>query len=230
VQTVETSPFSSSFPLPYRVLIIATIGLCAWGSNMQILSWVSIGVQALLTGGKKKFTSQTIYKLALFMSIWVIFSGFDSDVYFCDKILADIMTSHAKVFGDLYVTMCILFIYNEDPMQCIAVYLHSKDPKNTGREHLFNALKYCSAFPVISYWITPSTIFNLCHNSYFLLRFTWSLKHSSRLHLINHLEPSVFLMECLEVTRRWIWIFFKFESESAEINKDPYIPLHNTSS
>ncbi|CAG8590052.1 9854_t:CDS:2, partial [Gigaspora rosea] len=114
----------------------------------------------------------------------VIFSGFDSDVYFCDKILADIMTSYAKVFGDLYVTMCILFIYNEGPIgdkyysyviaplftsipyfirfkQCIAVYLHSKDPKNTGREHLFNALKYCSAFPVISYWITPSTIFNL---------------------------------------------------------------------
>ncbi|KAF0531893.1 EXS-domain-containing protein [Gigaspora margarita] len=62
--------------------------------------------------------------------------------------------------------------------QCIAVYLHSKDPKNTGREHLFNALKYCSALPVIlfsalqkwyktdevaisEYWITPSNIFNL---------------------------------------------------------------------
>ncbi|CAG8842414.1 22316_t:CDS:1, partial [Gigaspora margarita] len=31
--------------------------------------------------------------------------------------------------------------------------------------------------------------------------------------------PSVFLMEWLEVTRRWVWIFFKFESESAEITK-----------
>ncbi|KAF0531887.1 EXS-domain-containing protein [Gigaspora margarita] len=367
VQTVVTSPFSSSFPLPYRVLIITTIGLWAWGSNMQILSWVSIDVQALLTGGQKKNSPhRPIYKLALFMSIWVwlnllvywktekstsitllcylfvflfilcpfnilckhermrfircfqrvMFSGLDSDVYFCDKILADIMTSYAKVFGDLYVTMCILFIYNEGPIgdkyysyviaplftsipyfirfkQCIAVYLHSKDPKNTGREHLFNALKYCSAFPVIlfsalqkwyktdevaistEYWITPSTIFNLwiiavavnsIYSFYwdvaidwklslfappgfklrqhlrfeksiyyiaiilnFLLRFTWSLKLSSHLHIINHLEPSVFLMECLEVTRRWIWIFFKFESESAE-TKDPYIPLQNTSS
>ncbi|RIB19583.1 EXS family-domain-containing protein [Gigaspora rosea] len=192
--------------------------------------------------------------------VWVIFSGFDSDVYFCDKILADIMTSHAKVFGDLYVTMCILFIYNEDPMvdkyysyipyfirfkQCIAVYLHSKDPKNTGREHLFNALKYCSAFPVISYWITPSTIFNLwiiavavnsIYSFYRDVAIDWKLSFFTppgfKLCLGFEKSIAIILTFCfdLHVTRRWIWIFFKFESESAEINKDPYIPLHNTSS
>ncbi|CAG8597994.1 11128_t:CDS:2 [Dentiscutata erythropus] len=334
--------FSTSFPIQYRVLIIATIGLWAWGSNIQILSWASIDAQALLTGDRKKNSHKPIYKLALFMSIWVllnlfaywqtrwdermrfircfqrvIFSGLDSEVYFSDKILADIMTSYAKVFGDLYETMCILFIYNESqdmgnryygyvigPLftsipyfirfkQCIAEYLQSKDPKKSGRIHLFNALKYCSAFPVILFsalqkrdkyevfdttsatWITPSTIFNLWiiavavnsmysfywdvaidwklsfftpHKSKlrqrfsfeksiyyiaiflnFLLRFTWSLKLSSHLHIIDHLKPSVFLMECLEVTRRWIWIFFRLESETMENSKDQYVPLQNTS-
>lgn len=46
----------------------------------------------------------------------------------------------------------------------------------------------------------------------FLLRFTWSLKLSSHLHIIHQLEGGVFLMEVLEVMRRWLWIFFRLES------------------
>lgn len=46
----------------------------------------------------------------------------------------------------------------------------------------------------------------------FLLRFTWSLKLSSHLHIIHQLEGGVFLMEVLEVLRRCLWIFFRLES------------------
>ncbi|CAG8805150.1 9302_t:CDS:2, partial [Racocetra persica] len=192
--------FSDNFPLPYRVLIILTAGLWAWGTNLQILSWASIDAHALLTGDKKKYPHyKPVYKCLQKVAL----SGLDSEVYLCDKILADIMTSYAKVFGDLYVTMCMLFIYgikesSRDkcyanviaPLftsfpyfirlkQCIVEYLYSKESKKANREHLFNALKYCSAFPVILFsalqnwyyfendgglsasWITSSTIFDL---------------------------------------------------------------------
>ncbi|CAG8652442.1 7498_t:CDS:2 [Acaulospora morrowiae] len=225
----------------------------------------------------------------------VIFSGLKQEVHFSDVILADIMTSYAKVLGDLYVAGCILLFYDVDqggfsenkgysyiiaPLftrQCMAIYL---SPKTTSRTQLFNALKYASAFPVIFFsalqkwyryevatessfvlvappllsklWII-SVAFNSFYSFYwdvakdwkldffkpglklrpvlrfkepaiyylaifidFILRFTWSVKLSSHLHIIHQLEGGVFLMEVLEVTRRWLWIFFRMESEWIE--------------
>ncbi|KAL9548481.1 hypothetical protein PS6_006576 [Mucor atramentarius] len=46
----------------------------------------------------------------------------------------------------------------------------------------------------------------------FLLRITWSLKLSSHIY-IRKLDGSIFLMELLEVFRRWIWVIFRMESE-----------------
>ncbi|KAF8757102.1 EXS protein [Rhizoctonia solani] len=46
------------------------------------------------------------------------------------------------------------------------------------------------------------------------LRFTWSLKLSTHLDTVEELESSVFLMEALEVTRRWVWVFFRVEWEA----------------
>jgi len=46
-----------------------------------------------------------------------------------------------------------------------------------------------------------------------LLRFTWSLKLSPHLDHFADFESGIFLMECLEVGRRWIWIFFRVETE-----------------
>ena len=43
-----------------------------------------------------------------------MFSGFSDEVFFADVIMADILTSFAKVLGDLYVTGCILLLYNVD--------------------------------------------------------------------------------------------------------------------
>ena len=47
----------------------------------------------------------------------------------------------------------------------------------------------------------------------FVLRCTWSLKLSPHLDHFNDLEGSIFIMELLEVGRRWIWIFFRVETE-----------------
>jgi len=47
----------------------------------------------------------------------------------------------------------------------------------------------------------------------FVLRFTWSLKLSSHLHTVAELESGVFLMEALELIRRWMWVFFRVEWE-----------------
>jgi len=44
-----------------------------------------------------------------------------------------------------------------------------------------------------------------------LLRFTWSLKLSSHLHSIHEIEQGVFLLEALEVIRRWMWVYIRVE-------------------
>lgn len=46
-----------------------------------------------------------------------------------------------------------------------------------------------------------------------MLRCTWSFKLSPHLDHFNDLEGGIFLMEALEVLRRWIWIFFRVETE-----------------
>lgn len=45
------------------------------------------------------------------------------------------------------------------------------------------------------------------------LRCTWSFKLSPHLDHFNDLEGGIFMMEALEVFRRWIWIFFRVECE-----------------
>lgn len=46
-----------------------------------------------------------------------------------------------------------------------------------------------------------------------LLRCTWSFKLSPHLDHFNDLEGGIFVMEFLEVARRWMWIFFRVETE-----------------
>jgi EXS family len=47
-----------------------------------------------------------------------------------------------------------------------------------------------------------------------VLRLTWSLKLSSHLHSVAELESGIFLMEALELMRRWVWVFFRIEWEA----------------
>lgn len=50
----------------------------------------------------------------------------------------------------------------------------------------------------------------------FVLRVTWSLKLSSHLHTVAEIESGVFLMEALELVRRWMWVFLRIEWEAVK--------------
>lgn len=101
------------------------------------------------------------------------------DGKFGDILLADVLTSYAKVLGDLFVSTCMLFdakttstakpnrgcggaylvplIISIPSMirlrQCLIEYFrvrrHPTSSTGWGGQHLANALKYASAFPVI---------------------------------------------------------------------------------
>ncbi|GMK55944.1 hypothetical protein CspeluHIS016_0210000 [Cutaneotrichosporon spelunceum] len=52
-----------------------------------------------------------------------------------------------------------------------------------------------------------------------VLRFTWSLELSSHLHVISDIESGVFLMEALELVRRWMWVFVRVEWEAVRMGE-----------
>ena len=52
-----------------------------------------------------------------------------------------------------------------------------------------------------------------------VLRFTWSLKLSSHLHTISEIESGVFMMEALELIRRWMWVFIRVEWEAVKMGE-----------
>jgi hypothetical protein len=231
------------------------------------------------------------------------------DGKFGDILLADVLTSYAKVFGDLYVCLCMFLTGGSAtdrpdrscggtvvvPLimalpsmirlrQCLIEYSRVrnspyKESTGWGGQHLANAAKYASAFPVIIfsalqrnlpiedknistglyrawlaallvnslfsfYWDVAKdwdlTLFSsskernspdhpfglrrrlLVHKPvvYYvvifldlLLRCTWSLKLSPHLDHITDFESSIFIIELLEVFRRWVWIFFRVETE-----------------
>ena len=64
-----------------------------------------------------------------------------------------------------------------------------------------------------------------------LLRCTWSLKLSPHLDHFNDLEGVIFVMEVLEVLRRWMWIFFRIETEwgglCSFVQEHTYTHIHN---
>ncbi|GAA5969947.1 hypothetical protein JCM3765_002318 [Sporobolomyces pararoseus] len=58
------------------------------------------------------------------------------------------------------------------------------------------------------------TIYYLAIAIDLLLRLTWSLKLSPHLHEMGDLESGVFMMELLEVLRRWGWVYLRIEWEA----------------
>ena len=57
----------------------------------------------------------------------------------------------------------------------------------------------------------------------FLLRSTWSLKLSPHLDHLTNMEGGLFFLELLEIGRRWMWIFFRVETEWGEFNSVTFI-------
>lgn len=47
----------------------------------------------------------------------------------------------------------------------------------------------------------------------FLLRFTWIIKLSTYWNQATNYESGIFILELLEISRRWLWMFFRLESE-----------------
>lgn len=231
------------------------------------------------------------------------------DGKFGDILLADVLTSYAKVLADLFISICMFLTTNGSatdkpdrrcggrflvPLliaipsairfrQCITEYRRVADASyrssgsGWGGVHLANALKYATAFPVILlsalqrssadapsgndatlyrlwllavvvnsmyafYWdvandwdlsllsraradpghpygLRRTMVFRAPEIYYvaialdFLLRITWVLKLSPRLDQFNDWEGGVFCVQVLEVLRRWIWIFFRVETE-----------------
>ncbi|KAI0175865.1 EXS-domain-containing protein [Hypoxylon sp. FL1284] len=233
------------------------------------------------------------------------------DGKFGDILLADVLTSYAKVLADLYVALCMFFrsegggatarpdrscggalvvpLIMAVPSlirlrQCLIEYGRVRRGRLTeatgwGGQHLANALKYATAFPVIVFstlqrnstggqpppahyyraWVVACAV-NSLYSFYWdvakdwdltlfdgprrraapelrafglrrrlhvgppalyyavvaldlLLRCTWSLKLSPHLGRMADWEGSIFAIELLEVGRRWVWIFFRVETE-----------------
>lgn len=230
------------------------------------------------------------------------------DGKFGDILLADALTSYARVLGDLYVAVCMFFTPGGSstarpdrgcggqvmvPLvmaipsairlrQCLIEYLRVKrapykESTGWGGQHLANAAKYSTAFPVIILsalqrgltkdepspalnraWVLAALV-NSCYSFYWdiakdwdltlfspshernsrehsfglrrrlvfrapalyylvmatdlVLRCTWTLKLSAHLDQFSDFESSIFLLEFLEVFRRWVWIFFRVETE-----------------
>lgn len=225
---------------------------------------------------------------------------------FGDILLADVLTSYAKVFGDLFVTLCMFFTPGGSstkrpdrncggvvvvPLlmaipslirfrQCVIEYLRVrrapyKESTGWGGQHLANALKYSTAFPVIVlsslqrsteddgvkaslnrawfaavlvnslysfYWdvakdwdltlfsaerasahqpwalrerlmFRPVNVYYVVVGLDLMLRCSWSMKLSQHLDRFSDFESGIFLVELLEVVRRWVWIFFRVEAE-----------------
>ncbi|KAI5927734.1 EXS family-domain-containing protein [Camillea tinctor] len=238
------------------------------------------------------------------------------DGKFGDILLADVLTSYAKVFGDLYVALCMFFRSSSGsatarpdrscggavavPLvmalpslirlrQCLIEYGRVRrgplsPATGWGGQHLANALKYSTAFPVIIFsamlrgagessayyrlWVLACAV-NSLYSFYWdvakdwdltlfngarersapdhafglrrplrvgppalyyaviavdlLLRCTWSLKLSPHLGRLADHEGAIFMLELLEVFRRWVWIFFRVETEWIRSNNSTAI-------
>ena len=59
----------------------------------------------------------------------------------------------------------------------------------------------------------------------FFLRCTWSLKLSPHLDYVDDLEGGIFVLQLVELLRRWMWVFFRVEREWAGVNAGGQIQL-----
>ncbi|KAG7125521.1 Protein ERD1 2 like protein [Verticillium longisporum] len=59
----------------------------------------------------------------------------------------------------------------------------------------------------------PPLVYYLVMGLDLMLRCTWALKLSPHLDRLTDFESSIFLIQFLEVFRRWVWIFFRVETE-----------------
>lgn len=173
-----------TFPLIFSLLLFWTV---TYGSAQAVLAWeilpqsylfflavcFVLPLQRLSRSGRYRFLA-TLKRVSL--------GGLaePQDGKFGDILLADVLTSYAKVLGDLFVFLCMLFSKGVSstslpdrgcggayivPLvisipsiirlrQCLIEFVRVRSGRQTshgwGGQHLANALKYASAFPVIA--------------------------------------------------------------------------------
>ena len=232
------------------------------------------------------------------------------DVKFADILLADVLTSYARVLADLYVVLAIylrqggsataaplrtsgstavvipLILAAPSAMrlrQCLLEYAYiRRSPRRStgwGGQHLANAVKYATAFPVVIlgalndhrhqsspgrvwlaaalantlygfYWdvakdwdltllsaspkreraaavaqdrpfglrlvraFRPVAVYYAAVAGDLALRCGWALRLSTWLAArVGGAESVLFMVELLEALRRWVWVFFRLETE-----------------
>ncbi|PNY27674.1 Protein ERD1-like protein 1 [Tolypocladium capitatum] len=260
-----------------------------------------VPLRNLPSGGRRRF-------LATLRRVSIGGIAEAQDGKFGDVLLADVLTSYAKVCGDVFVTICMFFSAGGSstdrpdrncggtvivPLlmavpsmirfrQCMTEYLRvrrapRKESTGWGGQHLANALKYSTALPVLvtsslqrnvqsldakaafnKAWLVAVLVNSLYsfywdvakdwdltlfagrrertspHHPWGLrgrlvfrsatlyyaviavdlaLRCTWSMKLSPHLDKFSDFESGIFLVEMLEVFRRWVWIFVRVETE-----------------
>lgn len=230
------------------------------------------------------------------------------DGKFGDILLADVLTSYAKILADLFVCLCMFLTHDGSATarpdrdcggdvlvpiilaipsairlrQCLIEYVRVRsgpyrEATGWGGQHLANAAKYSTAFPVILLaamlrnqqdggsspglyraWVA-ACLLNALYSFYWdvakdwdltlfagararnapdqpfglrrrllvhrpgvyyavialdlALRCTWVIKLHPQMDRLSNFESSIFLIQFLEVLRRWVWIFFRVETE-----------------
>ncbi|CAI6342008.1 unnamed protein product [Periconia digitata] len=312
VATALSIPLAASLLLFWTVTAGSPTAIISWSilPNLYLLVLV-VGFIVPLPSVSRAGRHRTLATLKR-ISIGGIAEAADGK--FGDILLADALTSYAKVLGDLFVVLCMAFSSSAPSTtalpnrncggpflipfiisipslirlrQCLTEYSRVQAANRKaghslngwGGVHLANAAKYSTAFPVIllsallrshdpeqsrisetalfRLWLTAVFV-NSAYSFYWdvtrdwdltlfkprqrssaeypwglrrhrwfhakefyyaavcldaLLRCTWSVKLSPHLDHFNDLEGGIFVMEALEVVRRWVWIFFRVECE-----------------
>jgi hypothetical protein len=172
-----------TFPLAVSILLfwIITRGDARSAVHWQILpqSYLFFLVLSFLIPLQRLSRSGRLRFLATLRRVSLGGLAEAQDGKFGDILLADVLTSYAKVLGDLFVSTCMLFssatVSTAKPnrgcggiyavpliisipsiirlRQCLIEYLrvrrHPTATSGWGGQHLGNALKYSTAFPVI---------------------------------------------------------------------------------
>ncbi len=147
------------------------------GRHAQALQGIAITGTVIILVWPGNFFFKPMRKAFGRSVLQILTPSFSQQITFSDVILADILTSYARVFGDVWLTACflvprkehhtwwngkgsivvpllIMFPYAIRFRQCISEYCVSQ-PDKTGtrsKRPIWNAVKYASAFPVI--WLS----------------------------------------------------------------------------
>ena len=107
---------------------------------------------------------------------------------------------------------------------------HQRSPHPTPNPNHFRSPSspMFASFPVTRFFafglrptllLPDPTVYHLFAAIDLVLRFTWSLKLSTHLHTISEIESGVFMMEALELVRRWMWVFVRIEWEAVKMGQ-----------